>query len=146
VVVGECRWRSSLDQGALLSPLTCRCRLRGQVPVNARVPAASGCRGNEYRDIAVQVCQTAIERRQLPFAASCELSKVSIGHLSVTDHTTDLYIGERDAVRPELVTVCTFDRADDIPSNYRGLTRPHQETNKTPLCDRARCKCSTGYR
>ena len=146
MVVGECRWRSSLDQGALLSPLTCRCRLRGQVPVNARVPAASGCRRNEYRDIAVQVRQAAIESGQLPFAASCELSEVGIRHLSVTDHTTDLDVGERDTVRPELVTVRTFDRADDIPSDCRGLPRPDQETNKTPLRDRARCKCSTGYR
>ena len=42
----------------------------------------SGCRGNEYRDVAVQVRQTAIESRQLPVAASCELGKVGICHLS----------------------------------------------------------------
>jgi hypothetical protein len=56
----------------------------------------------------VQVRQTAIESRQLPFAASCELSKVGICYLSVTDHATDLYIGERDTVGPELVAVRTL--------------------------------------
>ena len=54
----------------------------------------SGCRGNEYRDIAMQVRKAAIESRQLPLAASCELSKVGICYLPVTDHTTDLYISE----------------------------------------------------
>jgi hypothetical protein len=29
-------------------------------------------------------------------AASCELSKVGIRYLSVTDHTTDLDVGETD--------------------------------------------------
>lgn len=106
----------------------------------------SGCRGNEYRDIAVQVRQAAIESRQLPFAASCELSKVGICYLSVTDHTTDLYIGERGTVRPELVVVRTLDCADDIPRSCRGLPRPDQETNKTSLRDRARRKSCAGYR
>jgi len=106
----------------------------------------SGCRGNEHRDIAVQVRQAAIESRQLPFAASCELSKVGICHLSVTDHTTDLYIGERDAVRPELVAVRTLDCADDIPRSCRGLPGPDQETNKTSLRHRARRKPCVGCR
>ena len=47
----------------------------------------------------MEVRQAAIETWPLPFAASCELSEVGICHLSVTDHTTDLYIGERDSVR-----------------------------------------------
>lgn len=106
----------------------------------------SGCRGYEYRDVAVQVRQTAIECRQLPFAASCELSKVSICYLSVTDHTTDLYIGERDTVGPELVAVRTLDCTDDIPRSCRGLPRPHQESNKTSLCDWARRKSCVGCR
>jgi hypothetical protein len=42
----------------------------------------------------VQVRKAAIESRQLPLAASCELSKVGICYLPVTDHTTDLYISE----------------------------------------------------
>ena len=66
---------------------------------------ASGCRGNEYRNIAVQVRQAAIESRQLPFAASCELCKIGVCYLPVTDHTADLHIGERDTVGPELVLV-----------------------------------------
>jgi len=94
----------------------------------------------------VQVRQTAIESRQLPFAASCQLSKVGICHLSVTDHTTDLYIGERDAVGPELVAIRALDRTDDIPRSCRGLPRPDQESNKTALCDRARRKCCVGCR
>jgi hypothetical protein len=36
-------------------------------------------------DVAVQVRQAAIKSRQLSVAASCELSKVGISHLSVTD-------------------------------------------------------------
>jgi hypothetical protein len=106
----------------------------------------SGCRGNEYRDVAVQVRQAAIESRQLPFAASCELSKVGICYLSVTDHTSDLYIGERDTVGPELVAIRTLDYFDDIARSCRGLPHPHQESNKTSLCDRARRKSCVGCR
>jgi hypothetical protein len=36
----------------------------------------------------VQVSQAPIESRQLPVAASCELGKVGVGDLSVTDHTS----------------------------------------------------------
>ena len=114
-------------------------------PSLTKVPASRGC-GNEYRDVAVQVRQAAIESRQLPLAASCELSKVGICYLSVTDHTANPYISERDTVGPELVAVRTLDCADDIPRSCRGLPRPQQESNKTPLCDRARRKLRVGCR
>ena len=42
---------------------------------------------NEHRNVAVQVRQAAVQSRQLPVAAACELSKVGIGHLSVTDYS-----------------------------------------------------------
>jgi hypothetical protein len=77
------------------------------------------------------VRQAAIESCQLTFAASCELSKVGICYLSVTDHTTDLYIGERHTVGPELVVVRLLDCADDLARGCRGLPRPQQESNKT---------------
>jgi len=67
----------------------------------------------------VQVRQATIESRQLAVASSCELSKVGIGHLPVTDHAIKLHISERDTVRPELVAVSTLDCADDILRSHR---------------------------
>ena len=104
----------------------------------------SGRRRNEYRHIAVQLRQAAIKSGQLPLAVSRELREVGIRYLSVADHTADLDVGERDSVRPELVAVRILDCADDFPSSRRGLTRPDQEPNKTPLCDRARRKSCAG--
>ena len=103
--------------------------------------SAPGNGGNEYR-----VRKAAVESRQLPFAASYELSKMGICHLSVTDHTASRYISERDTVRPELVAVSTLDCSDDISRGCRGLPRPQQESNKAPLCDRARRKSCVGCR
>ena len=118
-----------------------------------RAGYGSGCRprrlsrrGNEYSDIAVQVRQPTIESRQLPFAASGELGKVSICHLPVPDHTLDLDLGERDTVGPELVVASALDCPDDISCIRRGLPHPHQESNKTSLCDRARRKLCAGCR
>jgi hypothetical protein len=76
------------------------------------------CR-NQYRDVIVQVRQTAIEGRQMPLAASGELSKVGVRHLSMTDHTRNVHLSERLAVGPELVALRAFNRGDDISSSRR---------------------------
>ena len=127
---------------------TCSCPHVSTQPGPGSLTEASDITGwrNKYRDVAVQVRQAAIESRQLPFAASCELSKVGICYLSVTDHTANPYISERDTVGPELVAVRTLDCTDDIARSCRGLPRPQQESNKTSLCDRARRKSSVGCR
>jgi len=104
----------------------------------------SGQCGNQYSDVAVQVRQAAIESRQLAVASSCELSKVGIRHLPVTDHTIKLHISERDTVRPELVALSTLDCADDILRSHRRLAGPQQESNETSLCDWTRRKSCIG--
>ena len=80
---------------------------------------ASGRCRNQYRDVIVQVRQTAIEGRQMPVAASGELSKVGVRHLSMTDHTRNVHLSERLAVRPELVALRAVNRGDDIPCSRR---------------------------
>jgi hypothetical protein len=94
----------------------------------------------------MEMRQAAVESRQLSFATSSELSKISIGDLPMTDYAGDLYIDERNTVRPELVTFRTLERADDIERNCRRLPSPDQESNQTPLRDRARRKFRTGCR
>ena len=108
--------------------------------------STSGHCGNQYGNVVVQVRQVAIESRQLAVAASCELSTVSIGHLSTADDTSKLHIGERHTVRPEVVTIRTLDCTDDIARSHRQLLGLQQESNKTSLRDWARRKSCIGCR
>src|ERR1700733_13224040 len=84
--------------------------------------------------------QATVESRQSFTSVSCELSEVGICYLSMTDHATDLYIGERDAVGPKLVAVRILDCAHHISRSCCGLARAHQESNQASLRDRARRK------
>ena len=110
------------------------------------IGSTSGHCGNQYSDVGVQVRQGAIESRQLAVAASCELGKVGIGHLSMADDTSKLHISERHTVRPELVAFRTLDCADDIARGRCRLPGPQQESNETSLRDRAGRKCGVGCR
>lgn len=65
--------------------------------------------GDEQRDVAVQVRHAAIESRQLPVAASRELGKEGIGHLSVTNYTPYFDPSERGSVGSEFVAVRSLD-------------------------------------
>lgn len=81
--------------------------------------------------------QAGIQRRQLPAKMASELRKVSIRHLPVPDHPVQSHIDERQAVRPELVTIGSVDSGDDVTCGRRGISVSQQKAKQTALGYRA---------
>jgi hypothetical protein len=114
-----------------------------ELPADSAFPSKgdthiSGNGRNKYRHVAVQLGQSAVQRRQLTVVVPGELSKVGIGHLPVANHAAHLHISERHTVGPELVAVRALDCADHIARGSRYKPRPQQETNNAALSERAR--------